>query len=176
MLAPHRPENQAPRAECGAAQVPLPVSNAVTNAAICRSLERGVLIFLGLGFVFASRQALLGREAHRKQCSLADLRGSRERLASEEWERSDQGGYVAFAAEGCSGTPPGASPIANRERRIWIGERTCSGFVDPASSDHRALHANREELEWVRFKRVTLEHDEVGELAGRDRALDTLLE
>ena len=41
-------------------------------AAICRSLERKSLIFLGLGFFFASRQALLGRDAHRERCSLAN--------------------------------------------------------------------------------------------------------
>ena len=57
-------------------------------AAICRSLERKSLIFLGLGFFFASRQALLGREAHREQSPLANLRGE-SRANSERSESAN---------------------------------------------------------------------------------------
>jgi hypothetical protein len=76
--------------------VPFSVSSAVLGAAICRSLERKLLIFLGLGFFFASQ--LRWRSA------------SRAKLAREPEGRGFAAKLrlAAQASEAGSRIPPGA--------------------------------------------------------------------
>jgi hypothetical protein len=99
-------------------------------AAICRSLERKLLIFLGLGFFFASQ--LRWRSA------------SRAKLAREPEGRglpSDATRREAFAAEGCSRIPPGAPLIPNNyaraHRRAQVSESD-----EPARLWRRVSHRN----------------------------------
>ncbi len=93
-------------------------------AAICQPLERKSLIFLGLGFFFASQ--LRWRYA------------SRAKLAREPEGRGLPATLrvaVAFAAEGCSRIPPGA-PILPLQFADSTSERS-----EPSNPSRRAIHS-----------------------------------
>ncbi len=70
-------------------------------AAICRSLERKLLIFLGLGFFFEPE----GRVASDQRVTSGS--------AATKGVASDATRREAFAAEGCSRIPPDAIALLN---------------------------------------------------------------